>query len=76
MVVPKQTLTLTTKLQTIPKETIQTIKETEDRDLSSHPVRHVAELTTPQRNAFLEQMQRTDRLREIDGLKAKPESAK
>ena len=68
MEVPKQTLTpTTTKLQTIPKETIQIIKETEDLDLPSHPVRHAVELTTPQRNAFLEQMQRTDRLHEIDG---------
>ena len=31
-----------------------------------HPVRHVVELTTPQRNAILEQTQRTDRLHEID----------
>ena len=70
MEVPKQTLTpTTTKLQTIPKETIQVIKETEDLDLSSHPVRYAVELTTPQRNAFLEQKQRTDRLHEIDGRK-------
>ena len=33
----------TTKLQTIPKETIQIIKKTENRDLSFHPVRHVVE---------------------------------
>ena len=62
MVVPKQTLTPTKKFQTIPKRTIQTIKETEDLDLSSHPVRPVVALTTPQRNATLEQMQQTDHL--------------
>ena len=68
MVVPKQTLTpITTKLQTMPKETIQIIKETEDLDLSSHPVRHVVELITPLRHAILEQTQQTDRLHEIDG---------
>ena len=70
MEVPKQTLTTTTtKLQTIPKETIEIFRETEDLDLSSHPVRHVVELTTPQRNATLEQMQQTDRLHEIDDRK-------
>ena len=66
MEVPKQTLTPTTKLQTIPKERISTIIETEELDLSSHPVRHVVELTTPQRNAIFEQTQRTDRPYEID----------
>ena len=70
MKVPKQTLTpRTTKLQAIPKETIQIIKETEELDLSSHPVRHVVELTSPQRNAILEQTQRTDRLHEIEDWK-------
>ena len=37
MEAPEQTLTATTKLQTIPKETIQIFKEIEDLDLSSHP---------------------------------------
>ena len=65
MEVPKQTLTpTTTKLQTKPKETIKMFRETEDLDLSSHPVRHVVEITIPQRNATLEQMQQTDRLHE------------
>ena len=64
MEVPEQTLTpTTTKLQTIPKETISIITETENRD---HLVRHMVEITTPQRNATLEQMQQTDRLHEID----------
>ena len=39
MVKPTQTLTPTVRSQTIPKPTIQIIKETEDLDLSSHPVR-------------------------------------
>ena len=61
MEVPNQTLTpTTTKLQTIPQETILIIKETENRDLSFHPVKQVVEITTPQGNATLEQMQQTD----------------
>ena len=71
MVVPKQTLTPTTKYQTIPKQTIQVIKETEDLGLSSHLVRPVVELTTAQRNATLEQTQQTDRLPGIDDRKDK-----
>ena len=39
------------------------------RDLSFHPVRHVVETTTLQKNATLEQMQQTDRLHEIDDRK-------
>ena len=50
---------------------MQIIKETENLDLSLHPVRHVAEQTTPQGDATLEQMQRTDRLPGIDGRKDK-----
>ena len=70
MEVPKQTLTpTTTKLQTIPKEIIKIIKKKENRDLSFHPVRHVVEINTPQRNATLEQMQQTDRLHKIDDRK-------
>ena len=53
----------------MPKATIQIIKETENLDLSFRPVKHVAEQTTPQRDATLEQMQRTDRLPRIDGRK-------
>ena len=52
------------------------IKETEDQDPSSHPVRHVVELTTPQRNVFLEQMQRMDRLHEIDERKDRTKASK
>ena len=62
MVVPKQTLTPTIKHQSQTRRTKQIIKETEDLDLSFHSVRHVAEQTTPQRDATLEQTQRTDRL--------------
>ena len=69
MVVPKQTLTPTTKLPTIPKPTIQIFKETEDLDLSFHPVRHVVEPSTPQRNATLEQTQQIYRLPGIDDAK-------
>ena len=68
---PSQTLTPTTNLQTIPKQTIQIIRESEDLDLFPHPVRHVVELTTPQRNAILEQTQQTDRLHGIDDRKNK-----
>ena len=71
MVVPKQTLTLTTKLQTKPKQTIKLIKETEGLDLSSHPVSNVVEPTIPQRNATLEQTQQTDSLHGIDDRKDK-----
>ena len=55
MVVPTRTLTSTKNFQTKKKRTKQIIKETEDLDLSSFPVRPVVELTTPQRNATLEQ---------------------
>ena len=66
MVLPNQTLTPTTKSQTIPKRTIQIIKETEDLDL--------VELTTQQRNATLEHTQQTDRLDGIDDRKDKTKS--
>ena len=74
MVVPKQTLTPTIKFQTIPKQTIQTVKETDGLDLSTHPVRSVVNLTTPQRNATLEQTQQTDRLPGTDDRKDKTKS--
>ena len=73
MQVPKRTLTPTTKLQTIPKETI---KETEDQNLSSHLVRHMVELTTPEKDVILEQMQRRDRLHEIDDRKDRTKASK
>ena len=76
MVVPKQSLTQTTKLQTIAKQTKKIIKETEDLDLSSRPVRHVVEPTTPQTNATLEQTQQIDRLPGIDDQKDKTKSSK
>ena len=74
IVVPKQTLTPTTKFQTIPKRTTQIFKETEDLDLSCHAVRPVVELTTPQRLATLEQTQQTDRLPRKDDRKDKSKS--
>ena len=74
MVVPKQSLTPTIKFQTKPKQTKQTFRETEDLDLSSHPLRPLVELTTPQRNVTLEQTQQTDRLPGIDDRKDKTKS--
>ena len=47
---------------------------TEDLDLSSHPVRPVVELTTPQRNVNLEQTQLTDGRHGIDDRKDKTKS--
>ena len=70
-VVPKKTLIPTTKNQSQTRRTIEIIKETEKLDLSFHPVRHVPEQTTPQRDATLGQTQRTDRLPGIDGRKDK-----
>ena len=70
-VVLKHTLTPTIEAQTIPTRTLQITRETEDLDLSTHPVRPVVELTTPQRNVTLEQTQRTDRLPGIDDRKDK-----
>ena len=40
------------------------------------PVRHVVELATPQRNVILEQMQRIDRLHEIDDRKDRTKASK
>ena len=74
IVVLKQTVTPTIKFQTIRTRTKQIINETEDLDLSSHPVRTVVELTTPQRDVTLEQMQLTDLLLGIDGRKNKTKS--
>ena len=74
MVVIKQTPTTTVKFSTIPTQTIQIIKKTEDLDLSTHPVRPLVKLTTPQRNVTLEQTQLTDRLLGIDGRKDKNNS--
>ena len=76
MVVPKQTLTPTTKYQTIPKQTRKIIKGTNDLDPCSHPERPVVEPTTPQRNATLEQMQQIDRLHGIDDQKDQSKSSK
>ena len=70
----KHTLTPTKKFPTIPTQTIQIIKTTEDLDLSTHLVRPVVKLTTPQRNVTSEQTQWTDRLLGIDGRKDKTKS--
>ena len=53
-VVVKQTLTQTMNFLTIPTQAVKIIKKTEDLDLSTHPVRPVVKLTTPQRNVTLE----------------------
>ena len=76
MVELKQTLTPTKKFQTIPKQTMDIIKGTEDLEPSSHPVRYVVEPTTPQRNATLEQTQQIDSLPGIDDQKVKTKSSK
>ena len=64
-------LTPTKKFPTIPMQAKQIIKKTEDLDLSTLPVRPVVEITTPQSNVTLEQMQRTDRLPGTDDRKDK-----
>ena len=74
MVVLKQILTLRVKFPTTPMRTKRIIRETEDVDMSTHPVGRVVELTTPQRNVTLEQTQRTDRLPGIEGRNDKTNS--
>ena len=74
MVVLKQTPTPIIKFQTIPTPTKQIIKETEDLDLSTHPVRPVVEPTFSQRNLTSEKTQRRDRLPGIDNRKDKSRS--
>ena len=75
MVVVRRILTPTTvNFHTIRTRTIQVIKETEDLDLSSHPVRPLVELTIPRRTATLEQTQRTDRLPGTDNRKYETKS--
>ena len=74
MVLLKRTLTLTITSETIPTRTRQIVKETKDLYLSSHLVRPVVELTTPQNNVTLEQTQPTDRLPGKDDRKDKTKS--
>ena len=74
MVVPKQNPTPSIKFPAITTRTIQLIEDTENPDLSTHPVRPVVELTTPQRNVTLEQMQQKDRLPGIDNRNDKTKS--
>ena len=64
------------KFQTIPKLTIQIIKEKEDLDLFFHPVRHVVESTTPQRSVTLEQTQQRDHLPGIGDRRDKTKSSR
>ena len=51
-------------------------RDRRSRPVFRHPVRHVVEQTTPQRNAILEQTQRTDRLHEIDGQKDRTKASR
>ena len=74
MLMVKQTLTPTKKFPTIPTQTIQIIKKTENLDLSANSVRPVVKLTTPQKIVTLEPMQRKDRLPGIDDRKDKSKS--
>ena len=50
------------------------VRETEDLDLCTHPVRPLMQLTTPQTSVNLEQTQRTDRLPGMKGRKDKTKS--
>ena len=52
MVVVEQTLTPTMKFPAVPTQAVQKIKNTGELDLSTHPVRPLAKLTTRQRNVF------------------------
>ena len=61
----------TMKFQTSPKRTKQIVRETKVLDLSSHPVRPVVELSTPQRMVTWEQTQQTGRIPGIDDRKEK-----
>ena len=72
--VVEQTLTPTIKFLTIQTETIQIIKKIENPDLSTHFVRPVVKLTIQQRNATLEQTQRTECFPGTDDRKNKIKS--
>ena len=74
MLTVRQSLTPTIKLPLVPTRTVQKIRDTEDLDVSTHPVRPVANLIIPERNVTLEQMQRTDRLSGTDDRKDKTKS--
>ena len=58
--VVRQTQSPAIKFLTIPTQTLQIIKKTEDLDLSTHPVTPVVKLTIPQRNVTLEQTRRSN----------------
>ena len=74
LLVVKQTLTPAIKFPAKTMQEIQIIKKTQHLDLSTHPLRPVLKLTTPQRNDTLEQTQRTDHLPEIVDRKDKTRS--
>ena len=65
--VARQTLTPTIRFPTTPTQSIQTIKKTENLDVSTHLVRPVVKLIIPQRIVTLEQTQLIDRLPGTDG---------
>ena len=71
-----QTLTPTIDFLTIPTQTKQIIKKTENLDLSTHPVRPVVKPTIPQRYYTTEQTQRTDRVPGTDNRKDRIKSNK
>ena len=71
------TLLTQTVTSTVPITTTETVAEPkESRKLFTHPVRHVARQTTPQRNATLEPMQPIDRLPDREDRKDKIRSKK
>ena len=76
MIVVKRSLTPTLKFLTIPTQTIQIFKKTENLELSTHAVRSVVKLTIQHRNVTLEQTQRTNRLPGTDDRKDRIKSNK
>ena len=71
MVVLKRIVTPTIKFKTLPTQTMQIIRETENLRLSTHLLRPVVELTTQQRNVTVQLTQRTDRLPGLNDRKDK-----
>ena len=67
--VVRQFLTSTTRFQSLPTQSIQTIKKRENLDLSAHLARPVVKLTIAHKNVTLEQMQLIIRLPRTDGRK-------
>ena len=69
-------LTPTITFPTTPTQSLQTIKKTENQDLSTHPVRPVLKLTIPQRSVTLEPTQLMNRLPATDARKERIRSNK